>query len=332
MDFNIIYLWIGFGTIVVTLLVLDLGVFHRGQHTVTTREAGIWTALWVSLALLFNLAIYFWRGPQSALEYLTGYVVEYSLSVDNLFVFVVIFGAFCVKPEQQHRVLFWGILGAILMRGILIAGGSILMERFFWIIYIFGGFLVFTGLKIGFRKDDQPNLERNPAVRLARRFLPMATDTQNGNFLVKQGGRLLLTPLFLVLLTIETTDLVFALDSIPAIFAITADPLVVFTSNIFAVLGLRSLYFLLAGAIGKFYYLRTSLAVILTFVGCKMLVGHFFKIPIALSLSVIVFVLFVGIIGSLLRERRMRQLERGRKESGVAVAAQPEFKADEEIE
>jgi tellurite resistance protein TerC len=305
MDFNNIYLWTGFGIIILTLLVLDLGVFHRKAHAISTKEAAIWTAVWISVALLFNLAIYFLKGPQPALEYLTGYLIEKSLSVDNLFVFVVVFGSFCVAPSHQHRVLFWGIIGALIMRGLLIAGGAVLMERFFWIVYIFGAFLVFTGLKIGIKKASEPHPEKNLVVRLARRFLPMTADSGSGKFFQKQAGKWFITPLFLVLLTVETTDLIFALDSIPAIFAITTDPFIVFTSNIFAILGLRSLYFLLAGAVGKFHYLQASLALILTFVGTKMLIAHFVKIPIAISLLVIISVLAVGILASLVRAKRI---------------------------
>jgi tellurite resistance protein TerC len=305
METNNIYLWIGFGAIILVLLVLDLGVIHRKSHSVTIKEAAIWTGVWVSLALLFNLAIYLWKGPQTGLEYLTGYLIEYSLSIDNLFVFVVISGSFCVKPEQQHRVLFWGIIGALVMRGILIATGSVLMERFFWIAYIFGAFLIFTGIKLAVKKESIPHPEKNPLVRLAKRFLPMTTEAKDGSFIVRQSGKLLITQLFLVLITVETTDLVFALDSIPAIFAITTDPFVIYTSNIFAILGLRSLYFLLAGAVVKFYYLQASLAVILSFVGVKMLIGHWFKMPIVISLAVIVTVLVIGIITSLLRGKRL---------------------------
>ena len=305
MDTNI-YLWVGFSAVILTLLVLDLGVFHRKSHAVGTREAAIWTVVWVFCALLFNLAIYFWQGRQPALEYLTGYLIEKSLSVDNLFVFVMVFASFSVAPAQQHRVLFWGIVGALVMRGLLIAGGAVLMERFVWIAYIFGAFLVYTGIKIGIKKESDPHPEKNPVVRLARRFLPMSTHAKDGAFTVREGGKLLLTPLFLVLVTVETTDLVFALDSIPAIFAVTTDPFIVFTSNIFAILGLRSLYFLLAGAVGKFFYLKTSLAIILVFVGLKMLLAHFFKVPTALSLAVIVGVLISGIVASLIRERRLK--------------------------
>jgi tellurite resistance protein TerC len=307
MDFNNIYLWAGFGIVIITLMVLDLGVFHRKSHAVSTKEAACWTAVWISLALLFNLAVFYWKGSQTALEFLTGYLIEYSLSVDNLFVFVLIFTSFCVAPNQQHRVLFWGILGAVIMRGILIACGAALMERFFWVAYIFGAFLIFTGIKIGFKKESKPDPEKNPVVRLARRILPVACDAREGAFFMRQSGKTLLTPLFLVLVSIETTDLVFALDSIPAIFGITTDPLIVFTSNIFAVLGLRSLYFLLAGVVNKFHYLQTALAVILTFVGMKMVIGHFVKIPASYSLAVVVFVLVLGVIASIIRERRLKR-------------------------
>jgi tellurite resistance protein TerC len=308
MENSNVYLWVGFGAVITVLLILDLGVFHRKSHAVSTKEAAIWTAVWIAVALLFNLAIFYWKGSEAALQYLTGYLIEKSLSVDNLFVFVMIFGAFCVAPAHQHRVLFWGIIGALFMRGLLIAGGAILLEHFFWITYIFGAFLVFTGIKLFVKKETQVHPEKNPLVRLACRFLPMAPDADNGSFTIKQAGKTLLTPLFLVLLTVETTDLVFALDSIPAIFAITTDPLIIFTSNIFAILGLRSLYFLLAGAVSKFYYLQTSLAIILTFVGIKMLIGHYVEIPNALSLAVVILVLTAGIVASIIRARKLKNI------------------------
>jgi tellurite resistance protein TerC len=301
------FLWIGFGAIIIILLVVDLGVFQRRAHAASTKEAAIWTGIWVVLALLFGLAIYHFRSPQSALEYYTGYIIEYSLSVDNLFVFVVIFASFNVKPQHQHRVLFWGILGALIMRGVLIATGSVLLDRFFWIAYIFGAFLVFTGIRLGFRKEAEPEPEKNLVLRLAKRFLPMAKHPREESFLQREGGKVLITPLFLVLVTIETTDLVFALDSIPAIFGITTDIFVVYTSNIFAVMGLRSLYFLLAKAIGKFYYLQTALAIILSFVGVKMLITHFYKIPTFISLAVVIFVLIAGVAASLIRDQHLRK-------------------------
>lgn len=306
MDINNLYLWIGFGAVVIILLVLDLGVFHRKAHAVSTREAALWTVVWISVALLFNLAIYLWQGPQPALEYLTGYLIEKSLSVDNLFVFVVIFTSFGVAPQHQHRVLFWGILGALIMRGLLIATGSVLMERFFWIAYLFGAFLIFTGIRIGLKKESQPHPDKNPLVLLARRFLPVEPATMKGNFFSRKNGRLLITPLFLVLITVETTDLVFALDSIPAIFAITIDPFIIFTSNIFAILGLRSLYFLLARAVDRFYYLQPALAIVLTFVGVKMIMAHFYKLPVAISLGVVIGVLIIAMAASWAREKRRR--------------------------
>jgi tellurite resistance protein TerC len=307
MDINNLYLWIGFGFIVLILLVLDLGVFHRKAHAVSAREAAVWTAVWISVALLFNLAVYFYLGPRPALEYLTGYLIEKSLSVDNLFVFVVLFTSFGVAPAYQHRVLFWGILGALIMRGVLIAAGAVLMERFFWIAYLFGAFLIFTGFKIGIKKETRPHAENNPLVRLARRFLPVAAECGDGRLFTKKEGKWLITPLFLVLVTVETTDLVFALDSIPAIFAVTTDAFIVFTSNIFAILGLRSLYFLLARAVDKFYYLQPALAVILVFVGAKMVVSHYFELPVAISLSVVIGVLLSGMAASWIREKSRRK-------------------------
>ncbi len=299
-------LWVAFAAIVLILLVLDLGVFHRKSHAVSTKEAAIWTVVWVALALLFNVAVLNWKGPEPALQYLTGYIIEKSLSVDNLFVFVVLFSSFSVAPAQQHRVLFWGILGALIMRGALIAGGAVLMERFSWVAYVFGAFLVFTGLKLGIKRESRPDPERNVVLRMARRVLPLSRDNEGGKFWVVRAGKLLLTPLFLVLVTVETTDLVFALDSIPAIFAITTDPFIIFTSNIFAILGLRSLYFLLAGAMGKFHYLQLALSVILTFVGVKMLIAHFYKIPIFVSLSVVIGLIGAGLLASWVRTRRWR--------------------------
>ena len=304
------YLWIGFGLTVITLLALDLGVFHRKAHAVGFREAGIWTVVWIALSLLFNLAILIWQGPKPALEYLTGYLIEKSLSIDNIFVFVLVFNTFCVAPKYQHKLLFWGIIGAVIMRGIFIAGGSVLMERFSWIPYIFGAFLIYTGIKIGTKKGEtQHHPENNPVVRLAKRFLPVSSDAGVGSFFQNKAGKFLVTPLFLALLTVEFTDLVFALDSIPAIFAVTTDIFIIFTSNIFAILGLRSLYFLLSGAIGRFYYLHISLAVILTFVGLKMLIAHFFKIPVIISLVIIMLVLIAGVVASLIRGQRLKNKE-----------------------
>ena len=284
------------------MLALDLGVFNRKAHTVSVREAGAWTTVWVSLALLFNVGLYFIYGPQIGLEFLTGYLIEYSLSVDNIFVFVLIFSAFAVPSQYQHRVLFWGILGALVMRGIMIAVGAALIENFHWIIYVFGAFLVFAGVRMFFSSEGETvDLEKNFALRFVRRLFPVTDGYREAKFTVVEGGRRMVTPLLLVLVMIELTDLVFALDSIPAIFAITQEPFIVFTSNIFAILGLRSLYFLLAGVIHKFVYLRYGLAFVLTFVGVKMLIEFLdVHIPVLASLGVIISALAVSIIVSLL--------------------------------
>lgn len=297
--------WIGFLGFVFLMLALDLGVFNRKAHTVSVREAGTWTAVWVSLALLFNVGLYFIYGPQVGLEFLTGYLIEYSLSVDNIFVFVLIFTAFAVPSQYQHRILFWGILGALLMRGVLIGVGAVLIENFHWIIYVFGAFLVFVGIRMFFSSEDETiDLETNPLLKFMRRVFPITNGYREAKFTVVEGGKRLITPLLLVLVMIELTDLVFALDSIPAIFAITEEPFIVFTSNIFAILGLRSLYFLLAGIIHKFVYLRYGLAFVLTFVGVKMLVEAVdVHIPILVSLGVIVLALATSIVASLLSPR-----------------------------
>ena len=294
--------WIGFLLFVFAMLALDLGVFNRKAHTVSVREAGIWTAVWVSLALAFNAGLYSLYGPQVGLEFLTGYLIEYSLSVDNIFVFVLIFTAFAVPSQFQHRILFWGILGALLMRGILIGVGAALIASFHWIIYVFGAFLVFVGIRMFFSSEDETiDLETNPILRFMRRVFPITDGYREAKFSVVEGGKRFITPLLLVLVMVELTDLVFALDSIPAIFAITEEPFIVFTSNIFAILGLRSLYFLLAGIIHKFVYLRYGLAFVLTFVGVKMLVEAVdIHIPIVASLLVIVGALATSIVASLL--------------------------------
>lgn len=301
-----LWLWIGFNLFVLALLALDLGVFHRNSHTVSVKEAAIWTVVWVSLAVAFGTGVYFWAGGQKALEFFTGYLIEYSLSVDNIFVFVLLFTYFAVPPSYQHRVLFWGILGALVMRGLLIVVGAALIEQFHWIIYIFGAFLIFTGVKMGLHKDDENELnpEGNLVVRLFRRLMPVAREDQGGKFFVREAGRLVATPLFLVLLIVESTDLIFAVDSIPAIFGVSHDPFIVYTSNVFAILGLRSLYFMLSGVIDKFYYLKTGLAVILSFVGVKMLLGETaFAIPIGISLGVIAAVLIIAVFASVIRSR-----------------------------
>ena len=309
------WLWIAFGVVVLGMLALDLGLFNRKAHEITLREAGTWSAVWISLALSFNVAILFWQGSQTALEFLTGYLIEYALSVDNIFVFVLIFTYFAVPRMYQHRLLFWGILGALAMRGLMIGVGAALIERFHWIIFVFGAFLIFTGIRMALNKGHEVEPEKNPVVNIFRRVVPVTQNYHGQHFIVRHGGKLMATPLLVVLLLIETTDLIFAVDSIPAIFAITTNPFVVFTSNIFAILGLRSLYFLLAGIIHRFHYLEKGLAVVLTFVGVKMLISEFFKIPIGVSLGVIVSVLTISIVASLIFPPAHSEIEEELKEA-----------------
>jgi tellurite resistance protein TerC len=286
-------LWTGFTVFVLAMLALDLGVFHRKAHAVRMREALVWSIVWVGLALCFNAGVYAWFGPERALEFLTGYLIEKALSVDNLFVFLVLFSYFGVPPALQHRVLLWGIVGALAMRAAFIMAGAALIQQFHWVIYVFGAFLVFTGIKLlAAREGNDINPERNFVLRLLRRTVPCVPDYRGARFFVKESGRNYATPLLMVLVAIEATDIVFAVDSIPAIFAITTDPFIVFTSNIFAILGLRALYFLLAGMIGKFRYLKVGLGMVLAFVGVKMLIAGVFHIPIAVSLGVV-----AGLIG-----------------------------------
>ena len=279
--------WIGFHILVIGLLALDLGVFHRKAHEVKPKEAAIWSVIWITLSLSFNLFIYLEWGAKAGTEFLTGYLIEKSLSVDNLFVFVLIFGYFKVPPRYQHRILFWGILGALLMRASLIGLGAFLLERFNWVMYVFGGFLVFTGIRMGLDKGHDVEVEHNPLIRLLRKRFPVTETYHDQKFFVQQFGKTFITPMLVVLVLIESTDLLFALDSIPAIFAITNDTYIVYTSNIFAILGLRSLYFLLANVITKFYYLRFGLALILVYIGVKMLIT-FFHIEISTSISLII--------------------------------------------
>lgn len=313
-----LWLWLGFNLFVLAMLALDLGVFHRKAHSVSVREAAMWSVIWISMAMIFNVGIYlYWHDlvPQSAytnreaaLAFLTGYLIEKSLSVDNIFVFVLIFSYFAVPAVYQHRVLFWGILGALVMRAVLIGLGAALIKEFHWIIYLFGAFLIFTGIRMAFHKDEEIHVGENPLVRLVRRFLPVADNYHGSSFFVRHAGKLMVTPLLLVLLVVESTDLVFAVDSIPAIFAVTTDPFLVYTSNIFAILGLRSLYFLLAGVIDKFYYLKLGLAVVLTFVGVKMVIVDFYKIPTPMSLAVVAGVLTIAVIASLIRNQRLTKV------------------------
>jgi tellurite resistance protein TerC len=296
-------MWIGFGAFVLAMLALDLGVFHRRSHTVGMREALAWSGAWIALALLFNGVVWHRHGGDKGLEFLTGYLVELSLSVDNLFVFLLIFAYFKVPAQYQHKVLFWGILGALLMRAVFIGAGVTLMQRFHWIIYVFGALLVVSGLKMAFEKDKEVHPEKNPVLKLFRRFMPVTAEYHAGRFFVKPGQAWLATPLFIVLLMLETTDLVFAVDSVPAVLAITTDPFIVYTSNVFAILGLRSMFFALAGVMKMFVYLHYGLAAVLVFVGAKMLLAGFYKIPTLGSLLVIVGLLTVAVVMSLLRPK-----------------------------
>ena len=296
-----VWMWGGFTAFVLAMLALDLEVFHRRTHEVGVREALVWTGVWIGLALVFNAGVYHWFGAERALEFLTGYVIEKALSVDNIFVFMVVFSAFAVPAKLQHRVLLWGILGALVLRAVFIVLGAALLQRFHWVIYVFGAFLVFTGIKLLVQRGDEVHPERNPIFRLFRRLVPSVGDFRGGRFTVVEGGKRYATPLLVVLIAIEATDIVFAVDSIPAIFAVTTDPLIVYTSNVFAILGLRALYFALAGMMGKFHYLKVGLSFVLAFVGAKMLLAGIYKIPILASLGVIVALLAGSIIASLLR-------------------------------
>jgi tellurite resistance protein TerC len=293
------FIWSAFFGLIALFLALDLFVFHRHAHAVSMREAAAWTAVWVVLGLAFGGLVWLWQGPTAAGEYLAGYLIEKSLSVDNVFVFALLFAYFGVPAVYQHRVLFWGVVGAIVLRAAFIAAGAALLESVHWVIYVFGGLLVLTGLKMALRRHDEVHPERNPVLRLARRLVPILSEYRGQQFFVREGGRLLATPLFAVLLAVETTDVVFAVDSIPAIFAVTRDPFLVLTSNTFAILGLRALYFLLAGLIHRFVYLKYGLAAILVFVGAKMLLADVYEVPIWASLAVIASVVAVSVIASL---------------------------------
>jgi tellurite resistance protein TerC len=307
--------WVGFIACVLIFLALDLGVFHRKAHQVSFREALLWTSLWFCLAMLFAVALKPLRGEKEALEFVTGYLIELSLSMDNVFIIALIFGYFHVPSEHQHRVLFWGILGALIMRGIMIGAGVALINTFHWILYVFGAFLIFSGIKMMF-VESEVDPEKNKVVRLARKFFPVAPELDGQRFTTILNGRKALTPLALVLLMVETTDLIFAVDSIPAVFAVTRKPFIVFTSNVFAILGLRSLYFVLAGAMGYFRYLKTGLAVVLVFIGVKMLLdpheGHEklpfqFDIPTPVSLLIVAGIILSSIICSVVAAQREKK-------------------------
>lgn len=293
-------LWGGFNLFIAFMLGLDLFVFNRKAHEVKLKEALLWSGVWIALALIFNFGVYIFQGRQLALEFLTGYLIEKSLSVDNIFVFILIFSFFQVPAKYQHKVLFWGILGALLMRAGFIFGGLRLMEHFHGIIYIFGAFLIFTGIKLAVDKDKEIHPEKNVVLRIFRKVMPVTQTFREGKFFVREQGRMFATPLFIVLIVVETTDLIFAVDSIPAILAITRDPFIVYSSNVFAILGLRALYFALAGTIHLFHYLHYGLAAILVFVGAKMLLADIYKIPIGVSLTVILAILVWSVAASLI--------------------------------
>jgi tellurite resistance protein TerC len=295
--------WIAFIAFVVAMLAIDLGIFHRKSHVVGMREALVWSSVWIALALLFNGIVWKLYGAERGLEFLTGYMIEKSLSVDNIFVFVVIFGALGIPALYQHRVLFWGILTALVLRAVMIFAGAALLTRFHWLIYVFGAFLVLTGIKLFVQRQQASNPADSAVIKLARRLIP-ATDRLDGEkFFTVENGKRVATPLFMALLLVEATDVVFAVDSIPAIFAVTSDPFIVFTSNIFAILGLRSLFFLLAGVVDKFRYLKTGLAAVLVFVGAKMSLVDLYKVPPLASLLVIAMLLSVAIVASLWASR-----------------------------
>lgn len=291
--------WILFILFILLMLGIDLGIFHRKAHSVSFKESLLWTMVWMGLAMLFNALIYFWKGPDKALEFLTGYLIELSLSVDNLFVFILIFGYFHVASQYQHRILFWGILGALILRVIFIFAGAALLLKFHWMIYLFGGILILSGYKMFFQKDKKVDPEKNPVLRLFKRYFPVTNQSEGSKFFVKQNNKWFATPLFLVLLIVETTDVIFAIDSVPAILAITTDTFIVFTSNAFAILGLRSLFFALAGIINVFRFLHFGLATILIFIGLKMVLADVYKFPIEVALFSVVGILITSIIASL---------------------------------
>ena len=295
-----IMIWVAFNIFVLIMLALDLGVFHRRQHVVGVREALLWSALWIALAMVFNVGLYIYEGQEVALMFFTGYLLEKSLSVDNLFVFLLIFTYFGVPRLYQHKVLFWGILGALVMRATMIAVGVTLIHHFHWILYVFGAFLIFTGARMATQGDEEIEPDKNPLVRLFKRFFPVTTSYHESRFFVRLDGRLFATPLFIVVLVVEATDVVFAVDSIPAIFAVTTDPFIVYTSNIFAILGLRALYFALAGVMGYFHYLKYGLSFVLVFIGIKMVIVDLYKIPVQWALAVVASLLLLSVVASLI--------------------------------
>ena len=293
-------MWGGFIIFILGLLILDLKVLQKDDHEIKVREALGWTGFWIVLALMFNAGVYYFEGTQKALEFLTAYLIEKSLSVDNIFVFLMVFSYFGIPPKYQHRVLFWGIIGALIMRAAFILVGVALLERIHWIIYVFGAFLIFIGIKMALEKEKEIHPEKNPVLKYFRKIMPVTKEFVGHDFFTKKGTRWAATPLFVVLLVIESTDVVFAVDSIPAVLAISHDPFIVYTSNVFAILGLRALYFAIAGVMRLFHYLNYGLAFILVFVGIKMILADFYKLPVSVALGVIAGVLAISVIASLM--------------------------------
>lgn len=293
-------IWGGFIIFILGLLILDLKVLQKDDHEIKVREALAWTGFWIVLALMFNAGVYYFEGTQKALEFLTAYLIEKSLSVDNIFVFLMVFSYFGIPSKYQHRVLFWGIIGALIMRAAFILVGVALIERIHWIIYVFGAFLIFIGIKMALEKEKEIHPEKNPVLKYFRKIMPVTKEFVRHDFFTKKGTRWAATPLFVVLLVIESTDVVFAVDSIPAVLAISHDPFIVYTSNVFAILGLRALYFAIAGVMQLFHYLNYGLAFILVFVGIKMILADFYKLPVSVALGVIAGVLAISVIASLM--------------------------------
>lgn len=292
-------LWVVFNIFIVSMLIVDLMVFNRKPHEISIRESLIWTGIWIILAVIFGIGLYFFMSPESSLEYFTGYLIEKSLSVDNIFVFLLIFTYFGVDAKYQHRVLFWGIFGALVFRLLFILVGVALIERFHWVIYIFGAFLILTGIKLALEKDKEIRPDRNPILKLVRRFVPITKNYHGQKFFIKRGKRYIATPMFVVLVVIETTDIVFALDSIPAIMAITRDTFIIYSANAFAILGLRALYFALSGVMRLFHYLHYGLAFILVYIGIKMLLEGVYQIPTMVTLAIIISTLTISVLLSI---------------------------------
>jgi tellurite resistance protein TerC len=299
--------WVVFIVFIVGMLILDLKVLQKKDHDIRVKEALLWTLFWIVLSLMFNVGVYFYMGPDYALEFLTGYLIEKALSVDNIFVFIIIFSYFDIPTRFQHKILFWGILGAIIMRAAFILAGVAIIQRLHWSIYILGAFLVYIGIKMAFEKEKEIHPEKNPVLRAFNKVYPVDHDYKGGNFFVRKAGKVVATPIFVVLLVIETTDIVFAIDSIPAILSITLHPFIVFTSNIFAILGLRALYFAVSGIMKLFKYLNYGLSLILVFVGVKMLISDFYKIPVSIALSVVGALLLGSILLSIIMSDRKKK-------------------------